>query len=357
MSQGASSVDEGRRSGMETRKMGLGRLSKLPLLKGQELGLIGVIIALSVGFSFVNPHFLTADNFRNVLIAVAVVGIMSIGQAYVIIAKEIDLSVGSMMGLSGLCGAYAMASGLTPVLGIVVALVVGSAAGLANGLIVVYGRVNSFIVTLGMLSVARGLTYLISGGLPILIDPSVMFLGQGEVFGVPVQVLIFFGLVAIGQLILTRSVLGQRVFAVGDNAEAARLSGIPLEPTRVIVFVFSGLAAAIAGLVYTAQVSVAEAQAGTGLELDVIAAVVIGGASLSGGRGSIVGAMLGAYLLGALRNAFILLELSPFLQQMSVGLVIVAAAMFDQARQGSFQNTRLAFLLKGAFSRGKDATG
>jgi ribose/xylose/arabinose/galactoside ABC-type transport system permease subunit len=130
------------------------------------------------------------------------------------------------------------------------------------------------------------------------------------------------------------------VLAVGDNAEAARLSGIPLRSTRVLVFVIAGACAGAAGIVYTSQVAVAEAQAGTGLELDVIAAGVIGGASLSGGRGSIVGAMFGAYLLGALRNAFILLELSPFLQQMSVGLVIVLAAVFDQARQGAFRRAR-----------------
>jgi ribose/xylose/arabinose/galactoside ABC-type transport system permease subunit len=318
-------------------KTGVSWKSRFSALKGQELGLIVVIVVLSVAFSFFNRNFLTADNFRNVLVAVAVVGIMSIGQCFVIIAKEIDLSVGSVMGLSGLCGAYAMSAGLNPVLGVLVALAVGMLAGLVNGLIVVYGKVGSFIVTLGMLSVARGLTYVISGGLPILIDPSVMFLGQGQVFGIPVQVLVFFGLVAIAQIVLTRSVLGQRVIAVGDNEEAARLSGIPLPSTRLAVFVFCGLTAAIAGLIYTAQVSVAEAQAGTGLELDVIAAVVIGGASLSGGRGSVLGAMLGAYLLGALRNAFILLELSPFLQQMSVGLVIVAAALFNQFRQGNFR--------------------
>ena len=240
--------------------MRLGKLAGVSALKGQELGLVAVIIVLAVGFSFFNPDFLSADNFRNVLVAVAVVGIMAIGQCFVIIAKEIDLSVGSVMGLSGLCGAYAMAAGLNPVLGVIVALAVGMLAGLVNGLIVVYGRVNSFIVTLGMLSVARGLTYVISGGLPILISPSVMFLGQGQVFGVPVQVLIFFGLVVAGQIILKRSVLGQRVVAVGDNDEAARLSGIPLGSTRLTVFVFSGLAAAIAGLVYTAQVSVAEAR-------------------------------------------------------------------------------------------------
>ena len=331
--------------------MSVAGMRNLPFLKGQELGLAAVVIVLSIAFSFFNPHFLTTDNFRNILVAVAVVGIMAIGQCFVIIAKEIDLSVGSVMGLSGLCGAYAMSAGLHPALGVLVALAVGAGCGLISGLIVVYGKVNSFIVTLGMLSVARGLTYVLSGGLPILIDPRVMFIGQGEVLGIPVQVLIFFGLVVLGQIVLKRSVLGQRVVAVGDNDEAARLSGIPMNSTRLAVFVFSGLAAAVAGLVYTAQVSVAEAQAGTGLELDVIAAVVIGGASLSGGRGSIIGAMLGAYLLGALRNAFILLELSPFLQQMSVGLVIVLAALFDQFRQGAFQHSVLAIRLRRLFGR------
>lgn len=327
------------------------RFGNFTFLKGQELGLIAVVVVMSILFSLANPNFMTPDNFRNILIAVAVVGIMSIGQCFVIISKEIDLSVGSVMGLSGLCGAYAMSAGLHPVLGIVVALVVGSLAGLVNGFFVVFGRVSSFIVTLGMLSVARGLTYVLSGGLPILVDPRVMFIGQGEFLNVPVQVLILFGLVIVGQFVLKRSVLGQRVVAVGDNDEAARLSGIPLDSTRLAVFVFSGLAAGIAGVVYTAQVSVAEAQAGTGLELDVIAAVVIGGASLSGGRGSIIGAMLGAYLLGALRNAFILLALSPFLQQMSVGLVIVLAALFDQFRQGAFQYSAPVLFTKKLFGR------
>ncbi len=318
--------------------MSMASLRQVPFLKGQEAGLVGVIVCLSVGFSFINPNFLTTDNLRNVLVAVAVVGIMSIGQCFVIIAREIDLSVGSVMGLSGLCGAWMMSQGINPWVAIALAIGVGAAAGFVNGLIVVLFRVNSFIATLGMLSVARGLTQVISGGLPIMVDPSVMFIGQGEFLGFPVQVLIFIGLVIVGQLILTRSVMGQRIVAVGDNDEAARLSGIPLNSTRIAVFVVSGALAAVAGIVYTAQVSVAEAQAGSGLELDVIAAVVIGGASLSGGRGSILGAMLGAYLLGALRNAFILLELSPFLQQMSVGLVIVLAAIFDQFRQGSFRH-------------------
>lgn len=322
--------------------MNLSILRRVPFLRGQEAGLVGILIVLSVGFNLFNSSFLTTGNLRNVMLAVAVVGIMAIGQCFVLIAGEIDLSVGSILGLSGLCGAYLVSQGMEPVIGVTLGIGVGALAGLISGLFVVYGKINSFIVTLGMLSIARGLTQVISGGLPISVSDAVTFLGQGEVAGIPVPVIVFVGLVLLGQFVLGRSVLGQRIQAVGDNAEAARLSGIPLNRTRVAVFVLSGAMAGVAGVVYTSQVGVAEAQAGTGLELDVIAAVVIGGASLSGGRGSIVGAMLGACLLGALRNAFILLELSPFLQQMSVGLVIVAAALFDQARQGAFRRPRAA---------------
>ena len=313
---------------------------RIPLIRAQEAGLVGVLVALSLAFGALNSSFLTADNIRNVFVAVAVVGIMSIGESFVIMAGDIDLSVGSVLGLSGLCAASVMAMGVPFWLAIPLGVGVGALCGLATGLVVAFGKVSSFIVTLGMLSIARGLTYVISGGLPIPAEGAVTFIGQGQIYGLPAQVLVFVALVALGQFVLTRSVLGQRVIALGDNAEAARLSGIPLTSTRVLVFVISGACAGAAGIVYTSQVAVAEAQAGTGLELDVIAAVVIGGASLSGGRGSIVGAMFGAYLLGALRNAFILLELSPFLQQMSVGLVIVLAAVFDQVRQGAFQRAR-----------------
>lgn len=315
-------------------------LKKVRVFRAQEAGLVAVLIVLSLVFSLFNPNFLTAGNLYNVSVAVAVVGIMSIGQCLVLISREIDLSVGSVMALSALCGAALTQMGLPPLVGAMLGIGVGALAGLTNGLLVVYGKVNSFIVTLGMLSMARGLTQIISGGLPISVDRSIIFIGQGEVFGLPVPFLIFTGLVILGQIFLSRGVIGQRIQAIGDNPEAARLSGIPMPSTRLTVFTLCGALAGVAGLVYTTQVGVAEAQAGMGLELDVIAAVVIGGASLAGGRGSVLGAMLGAYLLGLLRNAFILLELSPFLQQMSVGLVIVMAAIFDQVRQGSFSRPK-----------------
>lgn len=310
-------------------------------LRQQEAGLALILVVLALGFGLVNSRFLTGENLTNVVQAVAVIGIMAIGQSFILIAREIDLSVGSVLGLSGVGSAWLMAHGADPALGVLAGLAIGAFAGLVNGIVVTVFKVNSFIVTLGMLSIARGFTEVITGGLPISMPDAISFIGQGEIVGgIPVSVVIFVVLVIIGQVVLSRSVLGQRIQAVGDNAEAARLSGIPLPRTRVLVFVLSGLLAGAAGIVYTTQVGVAEAQAGTGLELDVIAAAVIGGASLSGGRGSIVGALLGACLLGALRNAFILLHLSPFWQEMSVGLVIVLAAVFDQWRQGAFSRPR-----------------
>jgi len=305
------------------------------LLGQQEIGLVAIIIVLALVVNVFNDRFLTPTNVVNLLQTVTVVGIIAVGQTYVLIAKEIDLSVGSVLALSAITAGYLFSTGVNPWVAAICGIVVGGIAGLVVGSIVVFGKVNSFIVTLGMLSVARGLTQLVTGGLPQQMPQELAFIGQGRILGfVPVSVLIFIVLVVIGQIMLTRSVFGLRVTAVGDNDTAARLSGIPVRSVRVVVFVLIGLLAGVAGIVYSTQVGVAEAQAGQGIELDVIAAAVIGGASLSGGRGSIFGAFLGACLLGLVRNSFILLALSPFLQQVSIGVVIILAALFDQARQG-----------------------
>lgn len=313
----------------------------LPVLKRQETGLLGVILVLGFAVSLANDSFLQRQNIYNLLQTTVVVGIIAVGQTYVLISKEIDLSVGSVLALSAVSAGSAYSSGVNPWVAMFIGIGVGSLSGFIVGAIVVFGRVSSFIVTLGMLSVARGLTQLITDGLPQSMPSELSFIGQGRVLGgVPVSVLIFIGLVVLGQLMLTRSIFGLRVTAIGDNADAARTGGIPVARTRILTFVLIGTLAGLAGIVFSTQVGVAEAQAGMGYELDVIAAAVIGGASLSGGRGSIVGAFLGACLLGLLRNAFILLALSPFLQQLTIGLVIVLAAIFDQWRQGNLDHLK-----------------
>ena len=311
----------------------------LSIVKRQEFGLLGVIVVLGLLVSLANENFLRKDNLYNVLQTVVVVGIIAVGQTFVLIAKEIDLSVGSVLALSAVTAGSVYGSGANPWVAMAVGIGVGALAGLAVGTVVVLGRVSSFIVTLGMLSIARGLTQLITGGLPQTMPRELSFIGQGRIFGgIPVSVIIFLVLVVLGQLLLTRTVFGLRVTAIGDNDAAARTGGIPVARTRILTFVLIGTLAGVAGIVFSTQVGVAEAQAGMGYELDVIAAAVIGGASLSGGRGSIIGAFLGACLLGVLRNAFILLALSPFLQQLSIGVVIVLAALFDQWRQGNLRH-------------------
>lgn len=302
----------------------------------QEIGLLVLIIVLALIVNSMNDRFLSPTNIANLLQTVTVVGIIAVGMTFVLIAKEIDLSVGSVLALSAVSAGYLYSLGVNPWVAMIGGIVTGGLCGFVVGTLVVFGKVSSFIVTLGMLSVARGLTQLITGGLPQQMPQELKFIGQGRLFGlIPVSVIIFIVLVIIGQLVLTRTVFGLRTTAIGDNDTAARLGGIPVNATRISVFVLIGLLAGVAGIVYSTQVGVAEAQAAQGYELDVIAAAVIGGASLAGGRGSIVGAFLGACLLGVLRNAFILLSLSSFLQQVSIGAVIILAALFDQARQGN----------------------
>lgn len=322
----------------------------------QEFGLLIIIALLAIFVNLGNDRFLTPGNIANLLQTIVVFGIIAIGQTFVLISGEIDLSVGSVLALSAVSAGYLYSTGAPPALAAVFGVAIGGLAGLIVGCFVVLGRVSSFIVTLGMLSVARGVTLLVTGGLPQRMPEELKFIGQGRVFEIiPVSVILFIVLVVLGQIVLTRSVFGLRVTAIGDNATAAKLGGIPVTGTRIAVFVLIGLLSGVAGIVYSTQVGVAEAQAAQGYELDVIAAAVIGGASLSGGRGSILGAFLGACLLGLLRNSFILLALSPFWQQVSIGTVIILAALFDQARRGNLGSPRVLWnSVRSRFLLGRD---
>ena len=321
-------------------------------VRRQEFGIVVVLIVLSIIIDIINNRFLTPANISNLLATIAVIGIISVGQTYVLIAGEIDLSVGSVVGLAGVVAAALYSTGLDASIAVLGGLAAGALSGFVVGSAVVFGKVSSFIVTLGMLSIARGLTLLVTGGIPITMPTELSFIGQGSVFGIPVSVLIFVIVVIIGQFVLTRTVYGMRVVAIGDNPQASKVGGIPVGGTRIATFVIIGVLAGVAGIVFATQVGTADPQAGTGYELNVIAAAVIGGASLSGGRGSIVGAFFGACLLGLLQNAFVLLQLSSFLQEVSIGLVIVLAALFDQLRQGNLGSLRTT-LRRMAVGRGR----
>ncbi|KFF60746.1 sugar ABC transporter permease [Cryobacterium sp. MLB-32] len=296
---------------------------------GALVGLVVLCLALFIA----TPNFLTGQNLLNIGIQVSTVAVLAFGMTFVIVAGGIDLSVGSVAALSAMASGWMFASGGFPGwIALVGGLAVGALAGVISGLANAYGKLPSFIATLAMLSVARGLTLVISDGRPIQTAPEVSFLG-GNLGPVPMPIVILV-IAALGaSFILNRTVIGRSMYAVGGNAEAARLSGLPVKRILVTVFALAGLFAALAGLLLAGRLDSAQPQAAAGYELDAIAAVVIGGASLSGGLGRISGTLVGALVLVVIRNGLNLLNVTSFWQQVVIGLVIALAVGVDVLRR------------------------
>lgn len=316
-------------SGWSTGQQWFGKQSKSATF-GVALILVGLSLALTIG----TDKFLTQSNLFSVARAFSYIAIIAIGEAMVIISGGVDLSVGSIYGFGGLVGAITMSTwGLPIPIGILMGLAVGAAFGLVNGLLITKIGMPPFIVTLGMLSVVRGLAYAVTSGYPVRTPVGFNALGQGYVGVVPLPVIYLVFLAVIFSFFLKKTVLGRRIYAIGGNEEAARTSGIRVHNVKLVVYVLAGALAAFAGLTATARLGVAQSTAGVGYELDVVAAVIIGGASLSGGKGSILGAILGAAIMGVLRNGLVLLNVSAYWQQAVIGLVIIAAIAADQWRQ------------------------
>jgi ribose transport system permease protein len=294
--------------------------------------LVGLLV-LCLAMFIATPDFLTPNNLLNVGIQVAVVAILAFGQTFVIVTAGIDLSVGSVAALSAMVAAFTGQSwGMPPVVALLFGLLTGLAAGMVSGVATAYGKLPPFIATLAMLSIARGLTLVVSNGIPIPTPSVVTWLG-GSVGPIPVPVVVMLVMGAIGWFILNRLSVGRAMYAVGGNLEAARLSGIPVKRVLVTVYALAGLYAAVAGLVLSGRLASAQPQAATGYELDAIAAVVIGGASLAGGVGKISGTLIGALVLAVIRNGLNLLNVSAFWQQVIIGLVIAVAVGIDVLRR------------------------
>jgi ribose transport system permease protein len=253
----------------------------------------------------------------------------------VIITAGIDLSVGSVAALTGIFGVSSMVSlGFPPTLAILVGVFVGATAGLINGLLVSVANLNPFIATLGMLSAARGLTFVTSNGQAVFAEEeSFRLFGQGELLGIPVPIITLVLVAIAGHIVLTRTRLGRYAYAIGSNREAARLSGIPVRRYIAYVYVISGALAGLGGMIAASRVFSGQPNYGMGLELDVIAAVVIGGASLFGGQGTILGTLIGAFLIALIRNGSVLLDINLFYQQIIIGVVIWLAVYWDQFRR------------------------
>ena len=312
-----------------TQKPSVGRrIGSWALNHGALVGLIILCIALFIA----TPVFLAVPNIINIGIQAAVVAIMAFGMTFVIVTSGIDLSVGSVAALSAMVSAWMFSNvGLPGWLTLIIGLLIGLLAGAASGLAIAYGKLPAFIATLAMMSVARGLTLVISGGTPVATSGAVNHLGA-DLGPIPVPVIMLALAGVVCWFILSRTVLGRSLYAIGGNEEAARLSGIPVRRILVAVYALAGLFAGLAGLVLAGRLSSAQPQAGMGYELDAIAAVVIGGASLSGGSGKASGTFIGAVLLAVIRNGLNILNVSSFWQQVVIGCVIALAVGFDVFR-------------------------
>ncbi|WP_271985633.1 ABC transporter permease [Pseudoclavibacter terrae] len=294
------------------------------------------LLALCIAGALSSPEFFTLSNGLNIAQQVSIIGIMAVGMTFVIIAADIDLSVGSIYALSSVTSAQVLAQGQSMTLAIAVGLGAGALAGLLNGILVVGFKIPSFIVTLGTLSMFRGISLLLTEGSPISLNESMAnvaqfaVIGQGKLFEqVPVQVLIFLAVIVAGVILLTRSRFGFHVYAVGGSPTASRLAGINVSLIRVLNFVISGTLAGLAGLIGLSFLLYVQGVSGSGLELTVITAVIVGGTALFGGSGSIIGTVIGVLIIGVLNNVLVLHGVSSFWQTTVIGVVIIAAVAFD----------------------------
>ena len=301
--------------------------------------LLGALIVLCIVLSFATDKFFSTSNLLNVLVQMSVVGIAAVGGTFVIITSGIDLSVGSNVALSGMVAAYTMKEfGASAIVGLLVALAVGALVGAFNGISITALRLTPFIATLAVLAMGRGLTQQVSQGQTIFgFPPAFTFLGNGRIAGVQAPVVLTVIVFVVGWFVLTRTTFGQQVYAVGGNREAARLAGIPVKRVIFSVYVLAGLCAGLSAIVLAGRLNSALSSSATGLELQVIAAVVIGGTSLFGGRGSLVGTFIGALLIGVINNGLTLLNVNPFWTQFIQGVVIFVAVLLDALNQRRLQ--------------------
>ena len=300
----------------------------------KNYGLILAFLLVCSVIAVLSPAFLRVANVLNVLRQSSIIGIMAVGVTFVILTGGIDLSVGSMMAVAGVfaAGTIDAGGGIAPA--VLVAIAVGVAAGSVNGLLVTGAGITPFVVTLGMMSIARGVTLIYSDGYPISgFSEAFRFIGGGRVLGFPFPVIVWLVVVVIGWVVLTQTRLGRYIYAIGGNEETVKLSGINSNFYKTMAYVISGATAGISALILTSRLNSAGPTAGVTYELTVIAAVVIGGTSLNGGRGGVWGSLVGALLLAVINNGMNLLGISPYFQELARGLIIIAAVYTDRLRE------------------------
>ena len=297
----------------------------------QNLFIFFILIGEIVVFSLLSDNFLTVVNITNVLRQISFVAIVSFGMTLLIISGGLDLSVGSVLALAGCVSAYTIYYGYPIMVAIIIGIIVGATAGYINGSLVVYMKINPVIVTLGMMYIARGVVYIITNGGPIFLDsfPKFGVVGRGYVGPIPTPVIIFLVIFLIFIFILRRTAYGKYIYAVGDNMEATRLSGVNINLVRLFSYIATGLLAGLAGVLMSSRLASGQPSMGTGFEFDVIVAVILGGTSLSGGEGTIIGSAVGALIVGIINNGLNLLGVSAWYQSVFKGGILIAAVLMD----------------------------
>ncbi|PDT02127.1 ribose ABC transporter permease [Rhizobium chutanense] len=299
-------------------------------------GLAGALIVLIIAASLISPHFLNPINILNVLRQVALYGILGIGMTFVILTKGIDLSVGSIVALVGVTGAVLMEQGMSIPLMVLICLSIGALVGCVNGFGVSYFRIPAFIMTLGCMVMVRGFALMIADGgtvNPGKLAESFFVLGGGYMLGVPTPIYVFAIVCIVAAVVLSFTPFGRAIYAVGSNEEAARLSGINVPLVIFSVYIICGVLAALSGLIFLSRLSVGDPNSGLGLELEAITIAVIGGTSLFGGEGTVLGTMGGAMVLAIIANILNLAGVSPFSQQVVKGAIIVLAVLLEAGRK------------------------
>ncbi|WP_310173979.1 ribose ABC transporter permease RbsC [Neobacillus niacini] len=301
----------------------------------QKLGpLLGLIILIVI-VSILNPSFLEPLNILNLLRQVAINALIAFGMTFVILTGGIDLSVGAILALSSALTAGMIVSGLDPILAIIVGCIFGGIMGMVNGLLIIKGKMAPFIATLATMTAFRGLTLVYTKGNPITgLGDNYLFqlFGRGYFLGIPVPAITMIVTFVLLYIVLHKTPFGRKTYAIGGNEKAALISGIKVPNVKLIIYGLSGLLAALAGSILTSRLNSAQPTAGTSYELDAIAAVVLGGTSLSGGKGRIFGTLIGALIIGTLNNGLNLLGVSSFYQQVVKGIVIIIAVLLDRKK-------------------------
>jgi ribose/xylose/arabinose/galactoside ABC-type transport system permease subunit len=303
-------------------------------LRRREAGILVALVVLVGVIGVTEPNFLSGGNLFPLSRQIAYVAIVALGELFVILHGGIDLSVGSIMALAGMIAGYCMKIGIPPPIAVLIGILAGLVAGAINGALVSFVRLVPFIATLGMLSFASGVVLGVSKGWPVTeIPPSFLSLAQGSFLGLPMPVWITLLLAAMAHVVLTYTAFGRRTYAIGGNEQATFLSGVDVRRIKFVLYMISAGCASIAGIILMGRFGSAQADTGKGWELDAIAAAVIGGTSLSGGSGSVLGVLIGASIMGVVKNGLVLMKVSSYWQTAIIGVVIILAAVLDRAKR------------------------